>query len=287
MIELRSCARAVADWALHTEASTRTSALLRMGLAAVLWSRWGHDLLLYAHLADGRWPFCVAFFVVTTLAFIGLWSRFAVAACAACAVFLVYYVGHFEKHWEFVEHNTTLLTWALVWLSFTPSDRSYSLDRWLSLRRAEQRGLPAPQERGNLWGLRLVALQVAAVYLWTAFDKCNVAFLNGTRLQNIAMNFYTGSSLIEGTTAQLFVLAAWLTVALELALAFGLLFRRTRRWLVIPGLLLHGVMYMTLQVFTFTVTMWLLYLAFFDADEVHRVLDRIQGVDATRLPPAG
>lgn len=132
--------------------------------------------------------------------------------------------------------------------------------------------------------MRLLALQAASVYFWTALNKCNAGFLSGARLSHYVMSFYTGSSPIDhGALHALFVLVAWATVALEFSLAFGLFFERSRRWLVVPGLLLHGTFYALLSVLTFTVTMWTLYLAFLDPDAVHRALDRLQG----RRPPGG
>jgi hypothetical protein len=97
------------------------------------------------------------------------------------------------------------------------------------------------------------------------------------------MENYSGSSVVdEGLLGVLFAAVAWVTVLLEFALAFGLHFRRSRRWLVLPGLALHASFYTLLNVNTFSVTMMLLYLAFYDPDDVHRVLDRLQGASTAR-----
>ena len=45
--------------------------------------------------------------------------------------------------------------------------------------------------------------------------------------------------------------------------------------MVIPGLLLHSLLYVLLPVSTYSATMALLYLAYFDADAVHGVLERL------------
>jgi len=269
-------------WALETEGSTRSAALLRIGLVITMWARWSDELLPLKHLSDGRWPMCVVYFVVTTFALIGLWTRIFVPLAAASALYLVYYVGHVKGVTAYAHHHTTLLAWAMVWLALTPCGKSYSVDRWLALRRGE-----APEERGNLWGLRLMSLQVAAVYFWTAMAKCDRGFLSGARLANYAMKFYSGSSAIdEGALHVAFVVAAWMTVLLELSLAFGLFFRASRRWLVVPGLVLHGVFYVMLDVNTFTVTMWLMYLSFYEADDVHRLIDAVAGARALPREPA-
>ena len=62
----------------------------------------------------------------------------------------------------------------------------------------------------------------------------------------------------------------------EVALAVGLFMRRTHRWLLPIGILFHGVMVVTLPVATFSVTMWLLYLAVLDPDRVHAFMDGLQ-----------
>jgi hypothetical protein len=266
------------DWALHSEGSTRSVALMRIILVATVWTRYANELLFFRHLTDGQVLFCAVFFVVTTLALIGFWTRFTMAGTALCSLYLVYYLGYTKDVEPYTHHHTTLLAWACAWLAFTPCGRSYSLDRWLAIARAERTNQAWPEERGNLWGMRLLALQTASVYFWTAINKCNMGFLSGSRLAHYTMNFYTGSSPIDvGLTGALFTLTAWLTLLLEFALAFGLFWPKTRKYLILPGLLLHGFFYAFLSVFTFTVTMWALYLSFLDPAAVHRALERLQG----------
>ncbi len=259
---------------LHTEASTRSAALMRIALVAVVWARWADELVVSRHLGDGLWPFSIAFYAVTTLAFFGLWTRISVAATAGAALFMVYYVGHELGAQSNTHHHATLLAWACV---------------WLALRRAERRGLDAPPEIANVWALRLLALQTSAVYFWTALEKCNLGFLSGARLQHLTMYFYAGSSPISELPIVPIALAiiAPLVVLLEISLAFGMLFARTRKWLVLPGLLLHGSFYALLSVSTFSITMWALYLAYFDPNAVHALLDRLQGREREpKTPPA-
>jgi hypothetical protein len=275
------------DWALRTEGSTRAVALMRIGLVLTVWTRWANDLVVFRHLTDGEWLFCAVFFLVTPFALIGLFTRVSVAATALCTLYLVYGMGYAHGVEGYTHHHTTLLAWCCVWLAFTPCGRSYSVDRWLAIRRAEKSAQPWPEERANLWGMRLLALQASSLYFWTALNKCNVGFLSGARMAHYTMTFYTGSSAIdEGSVGALFWLLAWGTTALEFALAFGLFFPRARRYLMLAGLLLHGVFYAVLSVFTFTVTMWILYLAFLDPDQLHRFLDRLQGQRGESEPSA-
>jgi hypothetical protein len=275
---LRGWTRAFMDWALHSEGSTRTSALIRIGLATILWTRWANELLPFNHLADGRWPLCVAFFVATSLLLVGLWTKVSAPLVAVIALWLVYYVGYVQGEGNYSNLSATLLAWAIVWLACTPCGASYSVDRWLALRRADQSGQDPPEERGALWGLRLMSLQVAALQLWTAMAWCNRGFLSGDRLAQYVMKYYTGSSPIdEGVSGLILMVAAWVIVALEFALTVGLFFKRTRNWLVLIGLILYGAFYLGLDVSTFSVTLWVMYLAFYNADEVHRLIDYLSG----------
>jgi hypothetical protein len=73
------------------------------------------------------------------------------------------------------------------------------------------------------------------------------------------------------------VFLAWATVVLEYLLAFGLFVPRLQGPLLLAGFLFHAIIYITLPVATFSVTMWVLYLAFLDPDRVHAILDRSAG----------
>ncbi|TGV64656.1 hypothetical protein EN792_068870 [Mesorhizobium sp. M00.F.Ca.ET.149.01.1.1] len=143
-------------------------------------------------------------------------------------------------------------------------------------------GLPPRAGRGNLLGLRLIVVQLSVLYFFAAFDKSGYAFSSGARIEAIFLWYYAGSDYpaIPGL-AWLATLVSLAVVALEYSLAFGLPFRATRRYLLLPGLAFHAIIYVTLPVYTFSATMVLLYLAYFDADAVDRVIARLQGIGPT------
>jgi hypothetical protein len=171
-----------------------------------------------------------------------------------------------------------LLASATLLAACTPCGRSYSIDRWRAVRAAAARGEAPPPEHGNLWGLRLMVLQMSAVYLFAAIDKTSLAFLSGARLEHLLLWQYWGSEppRLPGLAA-LLALAAIGNVGLEYALAFGLPFARTRRWLILPGLALHAIFYLALPVATYSATVYVLYLAYLDADRVHATIDELSG----------
>lgn len=277
-------------WLCETEGSTRAVALIRMAIVANAWARWSDEHVIYRNLDPETVVVGLLFFFSSTLTFFGLFTRVASLVFAATTFHFVYVVGHLRGHEPYVHHHTTLLAWAALLVALSPAGRSLSIDRWLSLRRAERRGDPPPPEIGNLWAQRLMVVQISSVYVWGAIDKSNLAFASGARMTHYLMYYYTGPTELTDISpllAGVMPIAGALTLALEWGLGFGLFFRRTRRWLVIPGLLLHGAFYFALSVFTFTTTMWALYLACFEPDEVDAAFTRLLGATPTnpKEPP--
>lgn len=274
-------ARSLYAWALETEGSTRSAALIRIGLAAILWANWGRDLVLLRQSTPFGVALSLTFFVSTTLMLIGFWTRPATLVAAAVA-FALYFASETLGFRPWMHHNTYLLSFATFLCALAPCERSYSLDRWLALRRARRAGRTPPPERGNLWALRLIACQLSLMYFWSAYDKSSIGFLSGERMEFMALWFYFGSTqpALPGFGCAMAAIAIG-SVALEYALAAGMLFPHTRRWLAIPGMLMHGFFYLLLPIGTFTVTVWCLYLAYFDADAVHRAIDDLSGVPRT------
>ncbi|TGQ12488.1 hypothetical protein EN809_027860 [Mesorhizobium sp. M2E.F.Ca.ET.166.01.1.1] len=266
-----------AGWAAGTEGSSRSSALIRIGLAMLFWARWAGELLLYMDQSPAGLFLAANFFVATTLLFVGYHSRVAAVWTGSVGLAMYHYFGFELGREPWTHHHTYLLAVSALLIALTPCDRSYSLDRYLAVTQAERMGVPPPAERGNLWGLRLIVVQLSVLYFFAAFDKSNHAFLSGARLEQIFLWFYAGSDYPAGL-AWLATILSFGVVALEYCLAFGLPFRATRRYLVLPGLAFHAIIYVTLPVYTFSATMALLYLAYFDADAVDRVIARLQGI---------
>jgi len=277
---MHAAAARFADWAVDTEGSSRSSALIRIGLAMLFWSRWAGELLLYRDQSPIGLFLAANFFVATMLLFLGYHSRIAAVWAGSVGLAMYYYFGFQLGREPWTHHHTYLLAVAALLIALTPCGRSYSLDRYLAVMRAERMGVAPPAERGNLWGLRLIVVQLSVLYFFTALDKTSYAFLSGARLEAIFLWYYAGSDYPAGL-AWLATIVSLAVVVLEYGLAFGLPFRATRRYLVLPGLAFHAIIYLTLPVYTFSATMALLYLAYFDADAVDKVIARLQGIGPT------
>lgn len=246
------------------EVSTVPMALLRIGLALLLWARHGEAMVLVHADGPARAVLSLLFFASSAAMLVGWWSRTATALAAGATA--ATYFGLGADH-----HHHYLLMAATALCACAPCGRSLSVDRW----RALAAGTPAP-ERGSRLGLRLITAQLSAVYFWTAFDKLDPAFLGGARIEQIVGHYYLGSDMSPGTSYKFgWAAAAIVVAALEGALAFGLWWPRTHRVLLPLGVALHAALYVLLPVATFSATMVLLYLAALDPAAVERVVVRL------------
>lgn len=256
--------------------STRAAGLLRIGLALLIWSRFAQEMALFS--ANHHWKAILGalFFLVTACMLVGFHSRTSAFSSAL-------FVGILYFKFASVAHHKYLLFVAPLLLSLTPCGASYSLDRWLAVGKARQEGSPLPEERGDLWALRLIALQVSAVYFWGAFDKSSRFFLSGEPLQYLYLYLYSGSDYPAWPYFPALMQAlAVATVGLEYLLAFALWSGRYRRYFLPIGMAFHFLLYYTIPVYTFSLTMILLYLAFVDPDAVHEALERVHGNPGAR-----
>ncbi|MCA9663690.1 MAG: HTTM domain-containing protein [Myxococcales bacterium] len=274
-------------WALDAEGSTRPAALIRIGAVPLLWTCVGENLSLVRATGAAQAAEVVLFYAASLAALIGLRTRVATALTAAVLVHIYVAAGSEAYARFFSHHHQALLTFLFVLLVFAPAGRSLSVDRWLALRRAAAAGEAPPPERGPLWALRLIALQVSAVYLWSVVDKLSLDFISGGRLERIAMELYVGSDLPEGAGIHaLFVAASWAVLILEVALGVGLWSARARRWLVPLGILFHAILFLAVPVCVFSALMVLLYLAYAAPEAVDRAIARLVGAPAPAPAPA-
>ncbi|MDD9937883.1 MAG: HTTM domain-containing protein [Myxococcales bacterium] len=269
---------AVVRWCIDSEQSTRSAGILRILLVILVWARWAKDMRYFQDITPFGFAFMTAFYTATCLMLVGLFTRLSSAAVGILCMTIVYYLGFAVGHEPWTHHHTRLLAHAAMLAAFMPCGKSYSLDRWLEVRRAERAGRSPSPERGNIWALRLVALQLSVMYVFAVIDKLGEGFMSGARMQHYLLHYYTGSDMPDSAWLEPACLAfAWTTIVLEAALAIGMLSSRGRRWLLLPGLFLHGAFYVLLSVSTFSMTVWALYVAYFEPDEVHDAIDRLHG----------
>jgi hypothetical protein len=261
---------------LSREGSTRGVSLIRLGLPPLLWDRYANELLPFRTLGGDHVWTGVSFFLSTTLLFFGVQSRLSAAWTGATLLYMFFGIGVAGGHEPWTHHHTFLLTVAPALLALTPCGGSWSFDRWRTVRAAERAGRAPAPEHGPLWAVPLLALQLSAIWAWGAWDKCNAGFLSGERMQHHLLALYFGSDAPSGAwwpwAAQLLAVS---TVVLEFAFAFGMFWRRAQPWLVPMAMVFHGLLFVLLPVGPFSLTMWLLMLAYLEPAEVHRFFDRM------------
>lgn len=252
---------------------------MRIGVALLIWARFAEPLALF-HLHQGPGVILgLSLYAASVLLLVGYRSQLAAAWTGASLAGVIGYLGVARHDHSFVHHHCSLLMIVALLLALTPCGASLSVDRLLRVRAAERAGAPLPAERGPLWATWLICLQVSAVYFWGAVDKTYGAWLDGQRMEHIAMYFYTGSQRpTQPLFAPLMTAIAIGTVALEYYLAVGLWIRRWQRFTIPLAIAFHLLIYITVPVATFSLTMCLLFLLFLPPDDVHAAVDRVLGV---------
>jgi hypothetical protein len=175
----------------------------------------------------------------------------------------------------------------IVVLSIACSGRSLSIDRALEVRRARAQGREPPPEQVPHLALDLIALALASIYFWAAFDKTDGAWLRGERMEMYYIKWYGSSDSLVYTPwlHAIAVVTAWATTALEFALAFGLLFRRTRPWVFLGGYMLHIGIGLTLAVTYFSFQSMIMLFACVPPQWVHQAFGMVFGESSDRAAP--
>ena len=179
---------------------------------------------------------------------------------------------------------------ALLALAMTPCGRSFSVDRWLELRRARARGLDPPEEEGPLWGVWLFAIALSCMYFWAAFDKLDPEWFAGERIDRLWITSYASSDAFARYPALLGFgasVSAYAVTGLELVLAIGLLIPRAWPYMPLVGLVLHMSIWAFLGVWPFTISCLACYPALASPASVHRFFDGLRGsLERAPAPPS-
>jgi hypothetical protein len=142
-------------------------------------------------------------------------------------------------------------------------------ERWsLDARRRE------PHPRAP-WGLRLLQLQLSAVYLFSVVAKLHgTSWQNGTAVGK-AVQLEDLQRLVvpqwAATSVTVSALLTYGTLAAETFLVFGMWLPRTRWWAMATGVAIHLGIEATLLIGWFSLTIISCYLAFVTAHALHQV----------------
>lgn len=263
------------DWAVNFQGSTRSVGLMRIGLGMLGWAEFGDAV--QPHKAN---PLLALFYYAATfLSVLGYRAPWSTFAAGVSYLFIIVNVPNQMLH------HTYLLAVATMLLALTPCGRSLSLDRLLAVRRARRAGSPIPKEEGNLWALRLIALELSAVFFWGGYNKVTfnthefqTAFLTGDRIEQILVYYYSGLPVMTPGWAKVLLAFMGTSVVLfEMAASILLWIPKYRMRVLAVCFLMTSSFQVVLAIRAFGLLSYVLYLSLVPPELVHEVLDKLLG----------
>ncbi len=173
-----------------------------------------------------------------------------------------------------------LLRELALFVALMPAGACWSLD-------ARRRGSSPPRAP---WALRLLQLQVSALYLFSVTAKLGGdSWQNGTAVGKAVQLEDLQRLVIPESLATSVTVSALLTYGTLVAEAFlvvGLWLPRTRWWAMAAGVGIHLGIEATLLIGWFSLTVIACYLAFVPATVLRRASGRLPGIPGQRVAPA-
>lgn len=226
--------------------------------------------LLDSEISDtGLAVLLVALIVAAGSLLVGLHPR---AAALVAFVLLV----SFQRRNPLISNSGDVLLRVFgFYLMFAPTGAALSLDRWR-------------QDRANFWKfppvapwvLRLMQVQLCAVYLFSVWEKAQgdrwnegTAISYALRIDDLVRVPAPGWIL---ESLPIINLMTYGTMALELILVFLVWNHRARPWVLMLGVLMHLSIEATMQIGFFSSVMLVGYLAFIPADTMTKGLLRMR-----------
>jgi len=199
-----------------------------------------------------------ALFVHALLLLLGLWSRLQ---AAAIFVWLV----SFQNRNPFINDGEDivfrLIAFMMIWL---PLDAYWSLGRRRT-KAMETSDLWIP-DKSSAWGLRLIQMEMTAIYASTAFCKLEGdTWHNGTALWYVSRMTDDFGRCIPSSWFDhpgLTAAATWSVLIVEFAMPVAFWFRATRKLAILAGVGLHLGIELSMNLFLFQWIMMLGLLAF-------------------------
>lgn len=218
--------------------------------------------------------------IAATCLMVGFHTRLA-----AVVAFVVLVSFHRQNPFVLNGGDTLLRIFGFL-LMLAPAGVALSVDRWRSVDRARFWEFPprAP------WPLRLMQLQISAVYLFTVWLKLrSTGWNDGTVVSYVLrLGDLTRLPLPSWFTESLVVsnVLTLTTLGLEVALAILVWNRRARPWVLGAGVVFHLLIDLTLMFGFFSLAMFVGYLAFIPADTMERTLLTLRArLGRSRLKP--
>lgn len=217
------------------------------------------------HLFNSSYEFVQILFLIYGVAMVfsilGFYTRTSLIVSLVCLVSL-----HQRNIW-LLSSSELLMRLTMILLVCAPAGHAYSLDSLLGRKYPNFK----KEREWSPWALRLIQIQLAVVYVWTAWHKMKGdTWFDGTALYyasrlDAMKNFPVPFILDWMPTMQLMT---WGTLVLELALGILIWFKEFRKPLIIIGIIFHlGIEYM-MSIPYFEWVMILLLVTFIEPETV-------------------
>ena len=197
----------------------------------------------------------------SVLLLLGVGSRFQ----AACIFVLLTSFQH--RNVLIVDGQDTVMRWFVFIMIFMPLDHRWSLARAI-------RGIPSRATQAHAWAVRLLQVELTAIYFSSAFMKAaGNTWRDGTALFFVARSddvfgrFWLPDAVFE--TPWIVKLCTWAVLVVEIFIPFGLWIPRLRPIAIVVAIGLHlSIEYsMNLFLFQWLMIAGLVSFAQFRADE--------------------
>ena len=220
---------------------------------------------------------CLGFLIGhAVLMLLGIASRFQ---AAAIFVWLVSFQNRNPLIIDGEDIVFRIMAFLFIWL---PLDCGWSL--W---KRRSQGNAPYVASRPDAWGLRLIQIEMTAIYASTALCKTQGAsWWNGTAVWFVSRLSDDYGRLVPSSFFDLpwtSAIATWGTLLIESLLPIALWIRPIRNYAILAGLMLHLGIELSMNLFLFQWIMMLGLLSFLDFD---RFPFRLQAKQTSDSNPA-
>jgi predicted DCC family thiol-disulfide oxidoreductase YuxK len=227
-------------------------------------------------LAWARSPLAVELLLVLLLVAAALFTIGLFTRASTIALFVLVTSFH-ERNAFAVNSGDILLRCILFFFLFAPAGAAFSVDALL--RRLRTPDEPPAPTRIVPWTQRMMQIQVAVLYLTTAYAKSR----GGLWHNGSAMYYVLG--LVDFSHAGverlmnhpvLYSALTFSTLFAELALPFVLWFRAARPYALALGVFLHGYIIFMMDIPVFGILLIVTYTAFFSEAELDEAVRRVR-----------
>ena len=217
--------------------------------------------LFFFDSSNGFVHVCLAIlFLQSGLLLVGCWSRFQ----SACI--FVWLTSFQHRNLLVCDGEDTVFRLFAFFFIFLPLDTAWSMT-------AKRHRAPlARAQSSSAWGLRLIQIEITAIYLSAGWSKLQGAtWRDGSALYHVSRmdDFFGRFGLLESLfDFPWFVLfATWISLAIELILPFALWFKPTRRAAIVAGIVMHLSIEVSMNLFLFEWIMIVGLLSFVKPEE--------------------